>query len=240
MKDGMNEELFPWETEPADVGGTTGGDEAAAAEADAADGAPTDAADPARAEGGADGSRESGGTPDAASVATTGGSDDASPAKPEAGQADELFEAARARADLTFAPLPTPEESAPSASAPPPRDRRIAPREYYSISEVCEITGLKQHVLRYWESQFALLNPAKNRSGNRVYQRKEIRLILLVKKLLYEEKYTIEGAKAKLEQLRGGGELADATSHALDRHMLQMLRGELRRLAELLTPPAAS
>jgi DNA-binding transcriptional MerR regulator len=140
--------------------------------------------------------------------------DTTSPADADAGPADEL------------------------PGAPPlPRERRIAPREYYSISEVCEISGLKPHVLRYWETQFPLLNPSKNRSGNRVYQRKEIRLILLVKQLLYEEKYTVEGAKAKLEQLRGGGELADATRRALDGHMLELLRSELRQLAELLTPP---
>ena len=81
----------------------------------------------------------------------------------------------------------------------------IAQREYYSIGEVCELVDLKPHVLRYWETQFPVLNPSKNRSGNRVYQRKEIKLILLVKQLLYDEKYTIEGAKQKLDQLRRGG-----------------------------------
>jgi DNA-binding transcriptional MerR regulator len=81
-------------------------------------------------------------------------------------------------------------------------------KEYYSISEVADLVGLPAHVLRYWESQFSVLNPSKNRSGNRVYQRKEIKLILLVKQLLHEEKYTVEGAKQKLEQLRRGGDMA--------------------------------
>ncbi|HKJ93690.1 MAG TPA: MerR family transcriptional regulator, partial [Longimicrobiales bacterium] len=95
-------------------------------------------------------------------------------------------------------------------------DRRIARKEYYSIGEVCELVDLKPHVLRYWETQFPVLNPSKNRSGNRVYQRKEIKLILLVRRLLYEEKYTIEGAKKKLESMRRGGEMQDASRHALE------------------------
>ena len=73
-------------------------------------------------------------------------------------------------------------------------------QEFFSIGEVCQLTDLKPHVLRYWESQFRFLNPAKNRSGNRVYQRREIELIMLVKHLLYTEKYTIEGARQKIEQ----------------------------------------
>src|SRR5207237_528135 len=80
-------------------------------------------------------------------------------------------------------------------------------QEFFSIGEVCQLTDLKPHVLRYWESQFRFLNPAKNRSGNRVYQRREIELIMLVKHLLYTEKYTIEGARQKIEQYRRSGEL---------------------------------
>jgi DNA-binding transcriptional MerR regulator len=66
---------------------------------------------------------------------------------------------------------------------------------YYSISEVSKITDLEQYVLRYWESEFEQLQPAKNRAGNRIYTNKEIKLILFIKKLLREERYTIEGAK---------------------------------------------
>ncbi len=66
---------------------------------------------------------------------------------------------------------------------------------YYSISEVSKITGLEQYVLRYWESEFPQLKPAKNRAGNRIYTNKDIKLILYIKKLLRDEKYTIEGAK---------------------------------------------
>ncbi len=70
---------------------------------------------------------------------------------------------------------------------------------YYSISEVSKITELEQYVLRYWESEFPQLKPAKNRAGNRIYTNKDIKLILHIKKLLREEKYTIEGAKKVLE-----------------------------------------
>jgi DNA-binding transcriptional MerR regulator len=69
---------------------------------------------------------------------------------------------------------------------------------YYSISEVCSMTGLEQHVLRYWESEFPQLRPKKNRSGNRAYRTKEIKIIRYIKYLLYEEMYTIPGAKKKM------------------------------------------
>jgi DNA-binding transcriptional MerR regulator len=69
---------------------------------------------------------------------------------------------------------------------------------YYSISEVSKITGLEQYVLRYWETEFEQLKPAKNRAGNRIYTNREIKLILFIKKLLREERYTIEGAKQVL------------------------------------------
>ena len=70
---------------------------------------------------------------------------------------------------------------------------------YYSISEVSKITDLEQYVLRYWESEFEQLKPAKNRAGNRIYTNRDIKLILYIKKLLREERYTIEGAKQVLK-----------------------------------------
>lgn len=114
----------------------------------------------------------------------------------------------------------------------------VARKEYYSIGEVCDLVGLKPHVLRYWESQFPALSPAKNRSGNRVYLRREIELIFLVKELLYQEKYTIEGARRKLNQLRRGGELSAAATQAVDRDLIAELRRDLRRVLDLLTPEA--
>lgn len=72
---------------------------------------------------------------------------------------------------------------------------------YYSIGEVSEMTGLKPHVLRYWQTEFPSLNPTKNQSGNRVYRAKDIAQVRLIKKLLYEEKYSIPGAKIKIEEM---------------------------------------
>ncbi|HEV8538346.1 MAG TPA: MerR family transcriptional regulator [Bacteroidota bacterium] len=69
---------------------------------------------------------------------------------------------------------------------------------YYSISEVSKITDLEQYVLRYWETEFEQLKPAKNRAGNRIYTNRDIKLILYIKRLLREERYTIEGAKQVL------------------------------------------
>ena len=139
--------------------------------------------------------------------------------------------------DPQVPPQPGEPTVAGRAGAQMAQPRPVARKEYYSISEVCDLVGLRPHVLRYWETQFPLLNPSKNRSGNRVYQRKEIRLILLVKNLLYEEKYTVEGAKQKLDQLRKGGELQEATRVALDRQMVSLLKSEMRHLMEVLTPP---
>jgi DNA-binding transcriptional MerR regulator len=78
---------------------------------------------------------------------------------------------------------------------------------YYSISEVSKITNLEQYVLRYWESEFDELKPAKNRAGNRIYTNKDIQLILFIKKLLRDERYTIEGAKQVLKTYTPGSEV---------------------------------
>ena len=69
---------------------------------------------------------------------------------------------------------------------------------YYSISEVCKLTGLKSYVLRYWETEFRELNPPKNRAGNRTYRKKDIDTINKIKELLYDKKFTIEGARNQL------------------------------------------
>jgi DNA-binding transcriptional MerR regulator len=74
---------------------------------------------------------------------------------------------------------------------------------YYSISEVSKITTIEQYVLRYWETEFEQLKPQKNRAGNRVYTNKDIQLILYIKHLLREKKYTIEGAKKILDDFSG-------------------------------------
>jgi len=107
-------------------------------------------------------------------------------------------------------------------------------REFFSIGDVCGLTGLKPHVLRYWESQFKFLSPAKNRSGNRVYQRKEVELIMLVKHLLYSEKYTIDGARQKIEDHRKAGELRAVARAALDSQTVGSMEQDLKEILALL------
>jgi DNA-binding transcriptional MerR regulator len=72
---------------------------------------------------------------------------------------------------------------------------------YYSISEVCERTDLKPHVLRYWETAFPMLRPSKNKAGNRVYRSSDVKLVKVIKRLLYEDKFTVDGARKKLEEM---------------------------------------
>jgi DNA-binding transcriptional MerR regulator len=113
-------------------------------------------------------------------------------------------------------------------------------QEFFSIGEVCALTDLKPHVLRYWESQFRFLNPAKNRSGNRVYKSREVELIMLVKHLLYSEKYTIEGARQRIDHYRRTGELRSAAHKALATETIQELRQALEEITQVLdgkTPP---
>ena len=112
-----------------------------------------------------------------------------------------------------------------------------APRplqEFFSIGDVCQLTDLKPHVLRYWESQFRFLSPAKNRSGNRVYQRREIELIMLVKHLLYSEKFTIEGACNRIEQYRKTGALKPQARLALEYETVGDLTARLQEILDIL------
>ena len=107
-------------------------------------------------------------------------------------------------------------------------------REFVSMGDVCSLTDLKPHVLRYWESQFRFLHPAKNRSGNRVYQRREIELIMLVRQLLYTEKYTIDGARQKIDEYKKNGELRSVARAALDTQTVESLESELKAIAAIL------
>lgn len=107
-------------------------------------------------------------------------------------------------------------------------------QEYFSIGEVCQLTDLKPHVLRYWESQFRFLNPVKNRSGNRVYQRREIEMIMLVKNLLYTDKFTIDGARKRIEQFRRTGSLKNEARFALQSEAIEDLTKELRIIRDII------
>ncbi len=74
----------------------------------------------------------------------------------------------------------------------------IPEKIYFKIGEVCELVGVQAHVLRYWETEFPMLSPQKNRSGQRSYRRRDVEISLRIKQLLYEEMFTIAGAKKKL------------------------------------------
>lgn len=92
---------------------------------------------------------------------------------------------------------------------------RVRKRIYYKIGEACKSLDIQPYVLRYWETEFPALNPGKSRSGQRVYGEKELDLIRRIKTLLYEEGYTIAGAKKKLEaELVAGDGVADEAAGA--------------------------
>ena len=116
-------------------------------------------------------------------------------------------------------------------------DEPIAKKAYYSIGEVCDLTDLKPHVLRYWETQFEVLHPTKNRAGNRVFRPKEIELILLVKHLLYEKKFTIDGARQRLLDMRKAGKISQGGKDAVGRDFLASMKLDLQQVKEVLTPP---
>ena len=79
---------------------------------------------------------------------------------------------------------------------------KIPDKLFFKIGEVAELAGVEQHVLRYWEDEFDTLSPNKNRSGQRLYEKKDVELILEIQQLLYQDKYTIAGAKKKLKEKR--------------------------------------
>jgi DNA-binding transcriptional MerR regulator len=82
--------------------------------------------------------------------------------------------------------------------------KKIPNKLFFKIGEVCEITETQPYVLRYWESEFPALAPAKNSSGQRIYRRRDIETVLRIKELLYEEGFTIAGAKKRLEAEQAG------------------------------------
>ncbi len=110
---------------------------------------------------------------------------------------------------------------------------KIAPSKlYYSISEVSKIAEVKPYVLRFWEREFPTLRPKKNRSGNRIYQKKEIELIGKIKKLLYEDGYTIDGAR---QQLRNGRNNPGKATQKTAARSLSNVKKELKSLIEYLS-----
>ncbi|MFL6351818.1 MAG: MerR family transcriptional regulator [Bryobacteraceae bacterium] len=117
---------------------------------------------------------------------------------------------------------------------------------YFRIGEVAKLAGIKPYVLRFWESEFGTLGPKKSGTGHRLYRRKDVELVLEIKRLLYEKRFTIEGARkileakpkresAKAVAARGQAELFSGTSA-----LYQELRRELREILEILNQPRAS
>jgi len=104
-------------------------------------------------------------------------------------------------------------------------------KRYYRIGEVSRITGVEAYVLRYWESQFRWMTPTKSRSQQRLYRKRDIEIIQLIKRLLYEERFTIAGARKKLQEL-GMARALDAPQ--LDLALEADPREQIRRIREAL------
>jgi DNA-binding transcriptional MerR regulator len=120
-------------------------------------------------------------------------------------------------------------------------DRKIPNKLFFKIGEVCELTDTQPYVLRYWESEFPALAPAKNSSGQRIYRRRDIETVLRIKQLLYEEGFTIAGAKKRLEsELQGRAETPQPVEGAApgisdaSRSALLEVRDQLREILTLL------
>ncbi len=113
--------------------------------------------------------------------------------------------------------------------------RRAGRKLFYKIGEVCEICGVEPHVLRYWESEFPTLSPGKNRAGQRIYRSKDLELIDAISRLLYEEGYTIAGARKKLGDRTAGTGLPLFKKKDLSyRKVCLEMRKELESLADHL------
>ena len=111
------------------------------------------------------------------------------------------------------------------------RPAAIPDKLYFRIGEVSELTGLEQHVLRFWEKEFPMLKPVKSSSGHRMYRRKDVEVLLEIRKLLYQEGFTIEGARKKLRADSRQQKLAFPRA---DQQKLRKIRDELNDLLRLL------
>ena len=117
-------------------------------------------------------------------------------------------------------------------------NKKVPNKLFFKIGEVCEITDTQPYVLRYWESEFPALAPAKNSSGQRIYRRRDIDTVLRIKQLLYDEGFTIAGAKKRLEtELEGRRETpppGDGAGSPADKRALRQVREQLREILTLL------
>lgn len=100
-----------------------------------------------------------------------------------------------------------------ATAATSPSSVQIPDRLYFRIGDVCQLAGLKAHVLRYWESEFPPLSPKKSGSNQRLYRRKDVELVLELKRLLYDQKFTIQGAREHLQKRKLSARHASAAAH---------------------------
>ena len=129
-----------------------------------------------------------------------------------------------------------------SSPAAPPDPPNIPDKLYFRIGEVARLAGVKPYVLRYWETEFAFLEPRKSSSNHRLYRRKDVETILEIKRLLYDKRYTIEGARKHFSAMkaksaeRAKAKPADASQRALfgPPASLAAIRRELEQILELL------
>ena len=98
-------------------------------------------------------------------------------------------------------------ESRAAESKPENKKIQIPDRIYFKIGDVAELIGVKPYVLRYWETEFPMISPQKSNTGQRVYRRTDVETVVMIKELLYEERYSIEGARKRIRELRKDGEL---------------------------------
>ena len=105
---------------------------------------------------------------------------------------------------------------------------------YFRIGEVSKLIGVEPYVLRYWESEFKMVNPSKSRSRQRLYRKADVELIFKIKELLYEEGYTIKGARALLRKERQGGAVSNGAANGEMETFLKKLHTELSSLQKMI------
>lgn len=112
-----------------------------------------------------------------------------------------------------------------------PLQKELPFKLFYKIGEASKIVGVNPYVLRFWESEFPFIKPKKTKGGQRLYTKKEIETILLIKKMLYEEKYTIEGVRKKLSRLYQNSE----SQEQYRRDLIEKVKIRLKEILEILS-----
>lgn len=121
-----------------------------------------------------------------------------------------------------------------SKDATPSPNSRIPERLYFRIGDVADLVGVKPYVLRYWETEFSVISPQKSNTGQRVYRRTDVENLLLIKHLLYRERYSIEGARKRISELRKDGELKSFKAEVVEsKPSVEELKSKAERLKEL-------